>query len=184
MRLNIHIIIHPIIQKLTYKIIYQKSSKNPENIDNEKILGMLILYEILRKWLKINNIYIKKFNVLQEKYFTNHLNKYLIISNIIENYNILSYIDKILPKNNLTHVDYDKKINLYNCKKELQEHKIIIFEKYIKNYKMIKMIKYLNENNKIKLANIIIVCLTCSNKVLNYIAQKYPKLNIYTTKII
>nr|YP_009019552.1 uracil phosphoribosyltransferase [Gracilaria salicornia]AHH24520.1 uracil phosphoribosyltransferase [Gracilaria salicornia]UAD87708.1 hypothetical protein [Gracilaria salicornia] len=184
MKLNIHTLMHPSIQKLAYEIIYQKSHKQLQNTDNEKILGMLIFYETLRKWLKIDNIYIKKVDILKESYLLNHLDKYLIITNIIKCYNILADVHKILPQSYLQHIDFDSVNNIFDYNERLQEYKIIIFEKFLKNYTIIELINYLHKNNKINLNHVKIICITSNSNILKYIAQKYPQLNIYTIKII
>nr|UAD85696.1 hypothetical protein [Gracilaria edulis] len=184
MKLNIHVIIHPIIQQLAYKLIYTKSQKNSQNYDDEKTLGMLIMYEIFRKWLTTNNIYIKKVDILQEKLLSNELNRYLIISNIIENHNILSNIKKILPQTDFKHISLEKKNKLYNWNPKISMKKIIIFEKFLQDYKIMTTIKNLEEKNKINLTNVKVVCITCNSKILYYIARRYPKINVYTTKIV
>uniref|UniRef100_A0AAU7YPL2 Uracil phosphoribosyltransferase n=1 Tax=Gracilaria hainanensis TaxID=2871843 RepID=A0AAU7YPL2_9FLOR len=184
MELNIHRLIHPTIQKLAYEIIYQKSHTQLKNTDNEKTLGMLIFYETLRKWLRIDNIYIKKVDILKESYLLNHLDKYLIMTNIIKYYNIITDVQKILPESYLQHIDFDDINNIFNYNEKLQEYKIIIFEKFLKNYAIIDMINYLQKNNEINLNHVKIICITCNNNILKHIAQKYPQLNIYTIKII
>nr|UAD87301.1 hypothetical protein [Gracilaria pacifica] len=184
MGLNIHTLIHPTIQKLADEIIYQKSYQPFECKNNEKTLGMLIFYETLRKWLKIDNIYIKKIDMLQESHLSNQLDKYLVITNIIECYNILADVERILPESYLQHIDLNDINAISNYHKKLKEYKIIIFEKFLKNYAIIEIINYLQINNKINLNDVKIICLTCSNNVLKYLAKKYPQLNIYTIKII
>nr|YP_010196874.1 hypothetical protein LKZ11_pgp005 [Gracilaria cliftonii]UAD84678.1 hypothetical protein [Gracilaria cliftonii] len=180
MVLNIHTIVHPVIQKLAYEIIYQK----PHNTDSEKTLGMLIFYETLRKWLRIDNIYIKKVDVLKESYFSNQLDKYLIIANIIECYNMLADIQRILPESYVKHVEFHKANEIFSYKQKLKEYKIIIFEKFLKSYGIIDIINHLYKHNITNLNHVKIVCVTCNNNILKYVAQKYPQLNIYTTKII
>nr|YP_010198505.1 hypothetical protein LK148_pgp005 [Gracilaria pachydermatica]UAD86921.1 hypothetical protein [Gracilaria pachydermatica] len=185
MRLNIHTLIHPTIHKLAHEIIYQKSHNKLQHTDNEKTLGMLIFYEILRKWLKINNIYIKKVDVLKERHLLNKLDKYLILTNIIECYNILADIPRILPEPYLKHIDFNN-ININNSfysNENLQEYKIIIFEKFLKNYGIIEIINYLHKNNQIDLNHIKIICLACNSNILKYLAKKHPQLSIYTIKI-
>nr|YP_010195639.1 hypothetical protein LK149_pgp005 [Gracilaria baiana]UAD83036.1 hypothetical protein [Gracilaria baiana] len=183
MRLNIHTLIHPTIQKLAYEIIYQKSHKKLKDTNNEKTLGMLIFYEILRKWLKIDNIYIKKVDILKEKCLLNQLDKYLIMTNIIECYNILADVQRILPESYLKHIDFNNLNNNFYCNEKLEEYKIIIFEKFLKNYGIIEIINYLQKNNQINLNHVKIICLTYNNNILKYLAKKYPQLNIYTVKI-
>nr|YP_009244562.1 uracil phosphoribosyltransferase or UMP pyrophosphorylase [Agarophyton chilense]AMK96804.1 uracil phosphoribosyltransferase or UMP pyrophosphorylase [Agarophyton chilense]ASP44699.1 uracil phosphoribosyltransferase [Agarophyton chilense]UAD84470.1 hypothetical protein [Agarophyton chilense] len=184
MQLNIHILTHPIIRKLADEITYKNSYEEPISNDSEKILGMLIFYETLRKWLKIDNLYIKKVDIFKESYFSNQLDKYLIITNIIECHNILADVNKIIPKAHLRDMNLYSKITPINYYTEQQEYKIIIFEKFLKNFNIIKTINYLQNNDEINLNNIKIVCITCNNNILKYIAQKYPRLNVYTTKII
>nr|WDZ67963.1 hypothetical protein [Gracilaria vermiculophylla] len=184
MKLNIHTIIHPIIQKLAYEIMHEKTYEKSINTNNEKTLGMLIFYETLRKWLKIDSVYIKKVDILKKELFLNQSEKYLIITNIIECYNILSEVQKILPKTYLKHIDFYNKNNEFICNTKLEEYKIIIFEKFLINYNIIETINYLNSKYKINLSGIKIVCVTCNSNILKSIAQKYPYLNIYTTKII
>nr|YP_010196667.1 hypothetical protein LK223_pgp006 [Gracilaria cervicornis]UAD84064.1 hypothetical protein [Gracilaria cervicornis] len=183
MRLNIHTLIHPTIQTLAYEIIYQKSHKQPQYTDNEKTLGMLIFYEILRKWLTIDHIYIKKVDILKEKHLLNQLDKYLIITNIIECYNMLADVQRILPKSYLKHIDFNNINNTFYYNEELQKYKIIIFEKFLKNYGIIEIINYLQNSNQINLNHVKIVCLTCNNNILKYLAKNHPQVNIYTIKI-
>nr|YP_010195845.1 hypothetical protein LK100_pgp005 [Crassiphycus birdiae]YP_010197077.1 hypothetical protein LK099_pgp005 [Crassiphycus corneus]UAD83242.1 hypothetical protein [Crassiphycus birdiae]UAD84881.1 hypothetical protein [Crassiphycus corneus] len=180
MGLNIHTLIHPIIQKLAYEIIYQK----PQSTDNEKTLGILIFYETLRKWLKIDNIYVKKVDALKESYFSNQLDKYLIITNIIECYNFLGEVERILPQSCIKHIEFYKADEISKYSQKLKEHKIIIFEKFLKNYEIINIINYLYKHKITNLNHVKIICITCNQNILKYIAQKYPQLNIYTTKII
>nr|YP_063544.1 uracil phosphoribosyltransferase [Gracilaria tenuistipitata var. liui]AAT79619.1 uracil phosphoribosyltransferase [Gracilaria tenuistipitata var. liui] len=184
MQLNIHILTHPIIRKLAYEITYKNSYEEPVHTDSEKILGMLIFYEISRNWVKIDNLYIKKVDIFKEDYVSNQLDKYLIITNIIECHNILTDINKILPKTYLRHIDLYSTNNQVKYYTKQQEYKIIIFEKFLKNYNIIETINYLQRKDKINLNNIKIVCITCDDNFLKYLAQKYPTLNVYTTKII
>nr|YP_010198301.1 hypothetical protein LK226_pgp005 [Gracilaria ornata]UAD86717.1 hypothetical protein [Gracilaria ornata] len=183
MRLNIHTLIHPTIQKLAYEIIYQKSHKKLQDTNSEKTLGMLIVYEILRKYLKIDNIYIKKVDVLKERRLLNQLDKYLFITNLIECYNMLADVQRILPECSLKHIDFNNIHNTFYCDEKLQEHQIIIFEKFLKNYGIIEIINYLQKNNQINLNHVRIICLTCNKNILKYLAKKYPQLSIYTIKI-
>nr|YP_010199495.1 hypothetical protein LK036_pgp012 [Gracilariopsis tenuifrons]UAD89353.1 hypothetical protein [Gracilariopsis tenuifrons] len=190
MQLNIHIIIHPIIQKLANEIIYHKSYKNKIYNENEKTLGILILYETLRTWIKIYNFYIKKVSFLKEGNYINRHEKYLIITNLIEYHNFIVEAQKILPKTFLKHIDFSRN-NTHNeyilnniDSHDLVKYKIIIFEKFLNNYTIIQLLNYLSKNSKLNLDTIKIICITCNHKVLKEIGKKYPKLSIYTTKII
>nr|YP_009511356.1 hypothetical protein [Gracilariopsis longissima]AXI97233.1 hypothetical protein [Gracilariopsis longissima]UAD89149.1 hypothetical protein [Gracilariopsis longissima] len=190
MQLNIHIIIHPIIQQLANEIIYHKSYKNKIYNENEKTLGILILYETLRTWIKTYNFYIKKVSFLKEGNYINRHEKYLIITNLIEYHNFIVEAQKILPKTLLRHIDFSSN-NTHNeyilnniDSYEVLKYKIIIFEKFLNNYTIIQLLNSLSKNSKLNLDTIKIICITCNHKMLKEIAKKYPKLNIYTTKII
>nr|YP_009237858.1 uracil phosphoribosyltransferase [Gracilariopsis lemaneiformis]YP_009294738.1 uracil phosphoribosyltransferase [Gracilariopsis chorda]AJO68539.1 uracil phosphoribosyltransferase [Gracilariopsis lemaneiformis]AML79938.1 uracil phosphoribosyltransferase [Gracilariopsis lemaneiformis]AOM66998.1 uracil phosphoribosyltransferase [Gracilariopsis chorda]UAD88944.1 hypothetical protein [Gracilariopsis chorda] len=190
MQLNIHIIIHPIIQQLANEIIYHKSYKNKIDNENEKTLGMLILYETLRTCIKIYNFYIKKVFFLKEGNYINKHEKYLIITDLIRYHNFIIETQKILPKIFLKHIDLNENntnneyiINNIDSN-DLITYKIIIFDKFLNNYTIIKLLNYLSKNSKINLNNMKIICLTCNHTILKEIGKKYPKLSIYTTKII
>nr|YP_009500381.1 uracil phosphoribosyltransferase [Gracilariopsis heteroclada]AXE43543.1 uracil phosphoribosyltransferase [Gracilariopsis heteroclada] len=190
MQLNIHIIIHPIIQQLANKIIYHKSYRNKTYNDNEKTLGMLILYETLRTWIKLYNFYIKKVSFLKEGNYTNKDEKCLIITDLIKHHNFFAESQKILPKIFLQHIYINKNNTrdnyiIHNIDSyDLSKYKIIIFDKFLNSYTIIQILNYLFRNTKINVDNMKIICLTCHHKILKEIGKKYPELNIYTTKII
>nr|YP_009295885.1 uracil phosphoribosyltransferase [Schimmelmannia schousboei]AOM64820.1 uracil phosphoribosyltransferase [Schimmelmannia schousboei] len=185
MQLNIYIISHPIIEIMMNKIIYSQSN----NIQKYyKKIGLLMVYEVLRKWMKIQTIYIKQINQIKELCILNTKESYVIITNLVESYPMITDIDDLLPSINIQHInqpiDPIKLQNSYILQKINNTSKILIFELFLNNYEIIKLLNYLLLKKNIKTSQIKILCITCNHKILEKLGQMHPKLNIYTTKII
>nr|QCI09059.1 Uracil phosphoribosyltransferase [Inkyuleea mariana] len=191
MQLNIYIISHPIIKILSNTIISSAlNTYNKFSSQTHKYIGLLLVYEVLRKWMQIKNLYIKKINYIKEVHIIDSQESYLIITNLLHTYNIITEIKILLPDTELQHIDLNnnksftddynniKLINIESTKK------IMIIEKFLDNYKIIDLIKYLQVEKNVKIHQIKIISVTCNTKILEKIGQMYPNLNIYTTKLI
>ena len=193
MQLNIYLISHPIIQKLSNDIIYNQTFMN-QNVYNHtyKQLSFLMMYEVLRQCIKIQNIYIKKINYIKETCIFSTQESYLILADLTDSYNIVTDIIALFPKVYIQHLYLDQQNNLKNHIEIYQKiqntqknnTKIILIQPYLNSYSSIKILDYLILKNDIKIQNIFLVCISCHHKIIEKIGTKYPKLSIYTSKIM
>lgn len=191
MQLNVYLISHPIIKKLSSTIIYSKT-KN-DQIYNYYIssLGLLLIYEVIRKWIKTQNIYIKNIELTKELSLFNYKESYLIMTNLMDCNQIISGISIILPQVHLQHINLNEYKQKYinndcidsNIINIIKTQKIIIIEKFLNNYSIIKLLDYLLSKQDINVNQIKIMCITCTNSILELLGNKYPYLEVYTTKI-
>nr|YP_010951637.1 Uracil phosphoribosyltransferase [Laurencia catarinensis]WMP12576.1 Uracil phosphoribosyltransferase [Laurencia catarinensis] len=187
MQLNIYSISHPIIQLLSNTI----TVKNKNNIlyyYNYKNLGLLLMYEILRKYIKIQNVYIKSLYSTKELKLINYNEKYLILSDISNNYEMISGIKTLIPNIDIININY---INIKNEQKTIQDiekvnanTQIFILEEQLKNVNVISIIKYLTLMHQIPINHINIACIKSEQKILKQIGSIYPKVKVYTTQIL
>lgn len=192
MRLNVYLVSHPIIQKISAQMIYSIDSKNPisYNYHGSQPLHMLLIYEVIRKWIKIYKIYIPYIDFIKESYVFDSKDSYIIITNLMNCGNILPNINSILPQVYIQHLnlnntsmtninDNDFNSNIINI---IKSKKIIIMDNFLK-LSIIQLLDYLIITKEVKIETIKIICITCTNKTLEKIANKYPLMSIYTTKI-
>nr|YP_009392580.1 uracil phosphoribosyltransferase [Caloglossa monosticha]ARW61142.1 uracil phosphoribosyltransferase [Caloglossa monosticha] len=191
MQLNIYLISHPITQILSNSFTYQNINIDINENNNKKYLSLLLFYEIMRKNLKIKNIYVKQILKLKTIYLPDFYQQNYIITDLSNTYFMISEIKAIIPNFNIINIDQlnlnynlnDKIIKMLKQNQKIKK-KIIIFETIlIQNY-ILELIESLIKKLKINAKEINIACLVCNNQILNEISQKYPKLNVYTTKII
>nr|YP_010903770.1 hypothetical protein REP92_pgp005 [Hypnea wynnei]WCH56622.1 hypothetical protein [Hypnea wynnei] len=191
MPLNIYIISHPIISTLSTQIIYsiQKNNKINESIYNE--INFLLIYELLRKWIKVKNIYIKDINYIKEISIYNPKESYILFANLEKCYNIINSLKILIPKLSIIHTNtykdknYNTKIHYkYNQEKHLKNSKIIIVQQVLNNKSVINFIHELINHYNVHITSIKIICIACNSKILEIINKKYTNLEIYTTKII
>lgn len=57
-------------------------------------------------------------------------------------------------------------------------------EKLLSNFSILKLLDYLIVEHKIHINAIKIICIACTNNILEILGRQYPLLKIYTTKII
>uniref|UniRef100_UPI003001F160 hypothetical protein n=1 Tax=Anunuuluaehu liula TaxID=3049639 RepID=UPI003001F160 len=191
MQLNVYLISHPIIQKLSNTIINSKPENNQIYNYNTSSLGFLLIYEVIRKWIKTQNIYIKNIELTKELYVFNSKESYLIIANLMDCNQIISGISLLLPQVHLQHINlntYKKKYINNDCIDSniiniIKKQKIIIIERFLSNYSIIKLLDYLLLKQHIKISQIKIMCITCTNSICEQLGNKYQSLEIYTTKI-
>lgn len=186
MPLNIYLISHPIIKQLSYEIT--KTEDNTEIIKhhNYKKIGVLLIYETIRTWIKLQNIYIKQIHSIKEICLFNEQESYTIITDLAESYHIISEAIILLPNASLCHISLiDKEEIIYNNLNNLITNgkKIIFIQQSLNNYFLIQILDYLLLKKHIKISQIKIICILCNNKIIEKIGYKYPNLNIYTTKI-
>nr|QCI08078.1 hypothetical protein [Plumaria plumosa] len=186
MQLNIYLISHPIIKFLSDSIIYSQDNSITKNKYSHHI-GLLLIYEIMRKWTRIRNIYIKKLSYIQELSLLNSNQRYYIFTNLSQTYQIVTEIESLLPNIQIIHAEYNKHIsypsNMIFSDFQKKNIKIIILERILYQDYIVKLIQELNINKKIPLDQINIACISCYKPILDIIGKAYPELNIYTTKI-
>nr|QCI08536.1 hypothetical protein [Spermothamnion repens] len=187
MQLNIYLISHPIIKLLSQTIINNQANEAIMT-NSYKQIGLFLTYETTRKWIKIHNIYLKKFNKIQQMTLLDPNRKYYIFTKLSNTYKMLVDIQLFLPNMTIIDTVYENNIVLKNKKinhlfdKTSKEIKIIIFDNILQESYAIQLIKYLNQYINTK--DIYITCISCYEKTLHIIGQSYPELQIYTTKII
>lgn len=191
MQLNIYLVSHPITKVLSNTSTYQSMNININEQNKKKYLGLLLFYEMMRKHLYVKNIYIKQILNLKTIYWPDFYQHNYIITNLSQTYFIVSEIKEIIPNFNLINIDtFNLSYNINNTIIEILKQKrkirkkIIIFENTLMQNYILQLIESLVNDLKINIEEINIACLVCNNQILNKISQKYPKLNIYTTKII
>jgi len=191
MQLNVYLISHPLIQNLSHQIINNKQTNNYyiQNL-SDKELGKLMTYEAIRKWIQSQKIYIKNLHHIKELYILNPKESYIIIADLIHSHNLVSDISILLPKSEFQHYNLETKRNTINNEYQhlsqtiTKNYKIIIIIKFLENYSIITLLNYLLLEKNAKLNQICIICITCKNIILDKIGIQYPNLKIYTTKII
>nr|QCI04536.1 hypothetical protein [Apoglossum ruscifolium] len=187
MLLNIYLISHPIIKILSNSITYLNNNQTI-NEYNYKYLGLFLIYEIMRKHISLKSIYINKISYIKEISILDSNIEYYIITNLLNTHYIIGDIKILIPNINIINITNNiesmndqikEQINYLNKNK-----KIIILDNILdQSWTMILISNLINELN-INTNSINIACLACYNQILDNIGQKYPQLNIYTTKII
>nr|YP_010986291.1 uracil phosphoribosyltransferase [Pachymeniopsis lanceolata]WOL37209.1 uracil phosphoribosyltransferase [Pachymeniopsis lanceolata] len=188
MRLNIYIVSHPIIKQLSSQIM------NPtlisQNMYNEscKQLGSLMIYEVMRRWMTIQNIYIKQINHIQTICTLKKEESYIILTDLVDSYNFVTDALNLIPGVELQHISLKQKVDndhnfIINTNYKKQQ-KIIIINLHIDNDILINFLDYLTKEKHVKITQIKIICVTCKHQLLEKIGNKYADLSIYTTKIL
>nr|YP_009392785.1 uracil phosphoribosyltransferase [Bostrychia tenella]ARW61347.1 uracil phosphoribosyltransferase [Bostrychia tenella] len=191
MTLNIYTISHPIIQFLASSIINQNTEQNVYE-KNCQYIGLLFIYEVLRKYTKIEELYIKKMYSTKNFYLINLQTKFYIFTDLSKNYKMVTEIKILLPNIEIIHIEYrnndtmnkNTENNIKHIKIKYSNIKIFILDEIVNNEQIIKIIKYLETQTKISLNNIILACIACYDDILHKLDNIYPQLKVYTTKIV
>ena len=188
MKLNIYVISHPIIQIFNNHITqnqYNNSKNISDNIYHSKIM-MFLIYELFRKTILIQNIYINKLDTIKHFAKMNSMQRNFVFTNIIENFDMMNEISTTFPQTEIQHYDINNtniliNINKYNFNNIAN---IIIVEKFLDKYDIIKFLEHLINHINIEEKQIIIACITCNNQIIERIGEKYQNIRLYTTQII
>lgn len=188
MKLNIYIISHPIIQ-IFNNYITNSHYNTENNISNKKYhsqIMMFLIYELFRKTILIQNIYINKLDTIKHLAKMNSMQKNYIFTNIVENFDLISEISTVFPNTKLQHYDINNINSINNINKYDFNHitNIIIVEKFLEKYDIIKLLEDLINRTHIEEKQIIITCITCNHQIVERIGEKYNHIKLYTTKII
>lgn len=185
MKLNIYVISHPIIQIFKQNIDKNNKKQSIEDNNESKII-LFLIYEILRKLIKITNIYVHKLNYIKQISIMDYQQKNYIITNIVDNFNLLAIIYNTFPQINITHCNINKNEKWYKKNKHNlnQKTNIIIIEKFLVEDNIINIIQDATNDIKITERQITIACITCTNQILEKISKYYNNITLYTTGII
>ena len=192
MLLNVYLISHPLIHRLSNQIIYStETNNNTYTYINSKI-NFFLIYEALRTWIKIQTIYVKEIDLIKDINIYDSNESYIIMTNITDYCSIISDIKILLPRVHLQHIHLNLKTQKdinddcleHNIITTIKKHKIIVMEKFLYNHSIIQLLDYLLLEKKINIQQIKIICTICTNSILETIGNKYPYLTIYTTKIL
>nr|YP_009396907.1 uracil phosphoribosyltransferase [Ophidocladus simpliciusculus]ARW66093.1 uracil phosphoribosyltransferase [Ophidocladus simpliciusculus] len=183
MQLNIYTISHPILKVLSNSIINENKNEYMY-INHYRYIGFLLLYEILRKYINLQTVYIKSlyltktFDILQQN------NNYTILTNTSKTYPMITDIQSIMPKINIIHINYDTEENIKISIDKISNQHIFILEPILKDTTIIKLIRHLDKIQHVSLKRLHILCIASYNTALKSLGETYPKLKIYTTKIV
>ena len=104
MLLNIYILSHPIIKLLSPSIT--KLNNNEEiNHENIKYIGLFLIYEITRKYIILESIYIKKIFYIQEIHLPKKNEEYYIITDLVKTYKIVGEVQNLIPNLKIVHIN-------------------------------------------------------------------------------
>lgn len=188
MPLQIYLISHPIVQKTVSELLSCKQNNN-YNLCKHEELGFLLMYEVLRKNITIKKIYIKKIKYIQEIHTQNLQESYIIISDITKSYKMINRATSLFTQLHIEHINLKQKNNDYqniiNCIKRLSKKLIyiLIVEPHLNSYSIIKILDNIMNKDISNINQILVISITCSNKILEKLGNKYNNLHIYTTKI-
>jgi len=187
MKLNIHLMSHPIIQSGCKKCTHQEdfSCVTEQNL---KSLGLLIVYETIRDWLKTYSISIRQIKSQQDFAIIDPKESYVIIFNNLRHLGFFYEIKDLLPKSELIFIDENK---IKNVNKEISVElikinsytKIIILLFQLNAIYTAEVIKNLMQQYKIRIDQIRLTSIICKKDELIKLGEQYHYLNIYTSKI-
>lgn len=188
MKLNIHVISHPIIKYLS-SLTQQKNLQINTKKQILKQIGLFLSYESIRNWLTTYNLIIKTLNETKNIVIIDPKESFIIIANTTEDINLIQELQYLLPECNIKLIPIDIINTPNNCyietifsKINYTYAKVIIINHYIQTQYILNLINLLINNN-IEIHQIRLNCINCNTDQLIKISNKYPKLNIYTTAI-
>nr|ARW63828.1 uracil phosphoribosyltransferase [Chondria sp. (in: red algae)] len=186
MQLDIYNISHPII-KILSNITKQKKPDAITSLYCYKNIGLLIIYEVLRKYVVIKPVYIKSLHSTKLLNLIDRNKKYIILTNFYDNYEMITDIKILLPNIDIIDISNNNKDNSQIETKHIGENtkttEIIILTKELSNIKVLALIKYLTLEEEIPPYNIKIACIIAYEDVLTNLSYEHPDIKIYTTEI-
>lgn len=190
MKLNIYTVSHPITQFLWSNIQNGNFQSHTENY-TWKQLGLFLIYETTRNWIKIYELKIKQIYTIKELKIIDPKESYLVVANITIDIGVVQEARDILPKCNISLIDFNKNNSpslidsnfSYIPEKIDLSTKILIIKKYINIEYFLKLMDYLTKTKKVNTSRIRLICIICEDSKLIKISHKYPQLNIYTVQI-
>lgn len=189
MKANIHVISHPIVQYLSSTT---KQNKIISNIKHQLLrqLGLFLIYETIRSWIETYCITIQQINYIKDIAIVDPKESYIILASTDIDLSLIQEAQYLLPRCNTCLIN----LSHYSSKKEPESSFLPnqIFNNYTKviiitpklniNY-IVTTLHNLIYIKNIKIRQIRLACIYCETEKLIEINRKYPKLNIFTTKI-
>lgn len=191
MKLNIYLLSHPLIQNLC-NVADESLTQTKINNNTNKLLGLFIIYETIRKWIKVYHLTIKQVRLTKEKVIIDPKESYIIIFNNLNLLSTFQEIQSLLPKINLELIKEDE-INenticqlIHPTQKNRLYTKIIIVNYEIDINYVSKLVDLLINQRNISIDQIYLTCIKCKTNQLIELSKSelYKNLAIYTTKII
>lgn len=185
MSISIYTIKHPLALSWD-SCLLQKDLTNFEEFDLIQKLVMALIYEASRKFIQVDQLYLKKINSLETLNILNNNFAYCIITNTYITQIAGKKILSVLPKSQIyseTIQQHDIKNLCKNYKLSLCNIKIIVIEDLLRS-KIVKNIFQVMSELHIKPQNLQICCISCSSNTLESLNLACPDLNIYTLKLI
>nr|ARW64255.1 uracil phosphoribosyltransferase [Chondria sp. (in: red algae)] len=189
MQLNIYNISHPII-KLLSNVIKQEKQNPVISSYYYKNIGLLLIYEVLRKYINVNKVYIKLMYSTKSLHFNEKNRNYIILTDLSNNYEMLGEIKILLPKIDIIDIKdtnsniFESYIENRKIKYKTKNTEIFILQQKLENINVIQIIKRLTLKYQAPINHINVACIISSKEILNILAYEYPKLKVYTTEII
>ena len=187
MKLNIQLISHPIIQSLAELIINDKKHVNAQD-SIVKNLGLLIIYETIRSWIKIYKLKIKRIKLHEEIVSTDPKESYVIIINDLKYFNYFYEVKNLIPQINFQLIKEDeineKNIAVSDCVKINQCTKIIIALRKLNAEYVSSLIDHLIKNKNIGSDKINLISIVCTKNQIIKLSQQHSYLSLYTSKIL
>jgi uracil phosphoribosyltransferase len=150
-----------------------------------KSLGLLIIYETIRTWIKMHKLTIKTTEQEKEIVIIDPKESYTIIFDNLKYVNMVQEIQSILPTMNLKLIEQTSNRNHLLLELPANMHHKILIISYRMDTSLIEnILKGLMNKYSIKLEQIRLACIECRTDQLIQISKLYSHLTIYTTKII
>lgn len=192
MQLHIYILSHPLFKQLCSIVQKRKLEYYVQARLNQE-LGSLLIYETIRKWLLIRDLYVRYVDTFKKIEFIDTQESYIVITSTYQNYNLVYEANNLLPNCHVIFIQWKYIENIqsivsrefnYQVRSIDKSKKIIIVEKYINGFFIIDLINYLIQNKEMEISQIRLTALTCHINILERLSQKYPGLRLYIVHII
>lgn len=185
MKLNIHVISHPIIKNLSEVIVHHKTHGHTTN-HKKRNFGLLIMYEAIRDWLKIYSLHVKQLRSKQPITIIDPKESCVIILNSMQYFNYFCELDNLLPRiqfklvstDGISETSKDYAFNDIN-----QYTKVIIALHQLNSEYVINLTECLIKKSGIRIDQIRLISILCREDELIKLSQTYKRLRIYTSRI-
>ena len=178
---------HPIMQSLAELIINDKKHLNTQDAII-KNLGLLIVYEAIRSWIKIYKLKIKRIKLHEEIITTDPKESYVIIINSLKYFNYFYEVKSLIPQINfqlIQETEINKKSIALSDYVEINQYtKIIIALRKLNTEYVASLIDYLMKNKNIGFDRINLISFVCTKDEIIKLSQKHSYLSLYTAKIL
>lgn len=187
MSLSVYTIKHPLVTNWTNHLVHNELTIS-EKFEIINKIGIALTYEATRKSIDIHQLYLKQIdNIVEVNLLPQEVNNLIFTDIFLSQILSKDLIDLIPLSHVYTIADYTINENIFIENQLLQKDKtkknIIIIKQEIEKATIINIldqISGLHTNiNKIQLC-----CLICRTSTLQFLGNRYPNLNIYTTQII